>query len=305
MPVSDGGMEGDGGRGGHDLTLSSQACAAGGEHRAAGERAHGAPAAPITWNMGRLARASMAPGPAIANFLVSADPDQPSGRRICTNCPWLIELHTIDKVQPARKLSMRTPQPACAPVKHPPSPEPPIRAAPAGSPRNAWVCLRFCWAARLRADCWHYHWAVKDRRRRLRRKWHTGDRAARSIAGARRLVSGPAAGADPDGGDLSTGSRPVRPLAAGPGKRRPAGPATARGAAAAALGRQREVAGGFPQVLSALDANLSWTEELGDAFIAQPEQLMDRVQQLRARTRPRGRWSRRRSKWYAASARGH
>lgn len=39
----------------------------------------------------------------------------------------------------------------------------------------------------------------------------------------------------------------------------------------------------FPQVLSALDANLSWTEELGDAFIAQPEQLMDRVQQLRAR----------------------
>ncbi len=39
----------------------------------------------------------------------------------------------------------------------------------------------------------------------------------------------------------------------------------------------------FPQILSAMDNNLSWTEELGDAFIAHQDQVMDRVQQLRAR----------------------
>jgi hypothetical protein len=39
----------------------------------------------------------------------------------------------------------------------------------------------------------------------------------------------------------------------------------------------------FPQVLNAMDNNLSWTEELGDAFVAQQADVMDRVQQLRAR----------------------
>jgi hypothetical protein len=39
----------------------------------------------------------------------------------------------------------------------------------------------------------------------------------------------------------------------------------------------------FPQVLSAMDNNLSWTEALGDAFVAQQSDVMDQVQQLRAR----------------------
>jgi hypothetical protein len=38
----------------------------------------------------------------------------------------------------------------------------------------------------------------------------------------------------------------------------------------------------FPQVLAAMDNNLDWTEELGDAFLAQQAQVMDRVQHLRA-----------------------
>lgn len=39
----------------------------------------------------------------------------------------------------------------------------------------------------------------------------------------------------------------------------------------------------FPQVLGAMDNNLEWTEALGDAFVAQQADVMDRVQQLRAR----------------------
>ncbi len=39
----------------------------------------------------------------------------------------------------------------------------------------------------------------------------------------------------------------------------------------------------FPQVLSALDNNLDWTERLGDAFLDQQPQVMDTVQNLRQR----------------------
>jgi hypothetical protein len=39
----------------------------------------------------------------------------------------------------------------------------------------------------------------------------------------------------------------------------------------------------FPQVLSALDNNLEWAEQVGDAFLSQGGEVMDRVQQLRAR----------------------
>lgn len=39
----------------------------------------------------------------------------------------------------------------------------------------------------------------------------------------------------------------------------------------------------FPQVLSVMDNNLQWTEELGEAFLAQQADVMDRVQQLRSR----------------------
>jgi hypothetical protein len=39
----------------------------------------------------------------------------------------------------------------------------------------------------------------------------------------------------------------------------------------------------FPQILAVLDNNIEWTEELGEAFIAQQGEVMDRVQQLRSR----------------------
>jgi len=37
----------------------------------------------------------------------------------------------------------------------------------------------------------------------------------------------------------------------------------------------------FPQVLTIMDSNLSWTERLGDAFLAQQPQVMETVQSLR------------------------
>ena len=39
----------------------------------------------------------------------------------------------------------------------------------------------------------------------------------------------------------------------------------------------------FPQVLAMMDERRDWTDRLGEAFIAQPEQVMDTVQGLRAR----------------------
>ena len=39
----------------------------------------------------------------------------------------------------------------------------------------------------------------------------------------------------------------------------------------------------FPEVLAMLDERRDWTERLGDAYIAQPEQVMDTIQELRRR----------------------
>ena len=39
----------------------------------------------------------------------------------------------------------------------------------------------------------------------------------------------------------------------------------------------------FPQILSVMDNNLQWTEELGEAFLVQQADVMDHVQQLRSR----------------------
>jgi hypothetical protein len=45
----------------------------------------------------------------------------------------------------------------------------------------------------------------------------------------------------------------------------------------------------FPQVLRMLDANLEWTEQLGEAYLANPAAVMDAVQGLRRRARSAGR----------------
>ena len=39
----------------------------------------------------------------------------------------------------------------------------------------------------------------------------------------------------------------------------------------------------FPQILKMMDSNLQWTEQLGDAFLAEQPAMMDAVQQLRRR----------------------
>lgn len=39
----------------------------------------------------------------------------------------------------------------------------------------------------------------------------------------------------------------------------------------------------YPQILSVMDGNLDWTEQLGDAFLAQQADVMDSVQRLRGR----------------------
>jgi len=39
----------------------------------------------------------------------------------------------------------------------------------------------------------------------------------------------------------------------------------------------------FAQILTVMDSNLDWTEELGEAFLAQQADVMDRIQQLRGR----------------------
>jgi hypothetical protein len=45
----------------------------------------------------------------------------------------------------------------------------------------------------------------------------------------------------------------------------------------------------FPRVLRMLDANLEWTEQLGEAYLADPAALMDAVQRLRRRAQSAGR----------------
>ena len=44
----------------------------------------------------------------------------------------------------------------------------------------------------------------------------------------------------------------------------------------------------FPSVLAMMDDELSWTEQLGDAFLAQPSAVMDTVQGLRAKAAANG-----------------
>jgi hypothetical protein len=45
----------------------------------------------------------------------------------------------------------------------------------------------------------------------------------------------------------------------------------------------------FPRILRVLDANLEWTEQLGEAYLADPAAVMDAVQRLRRRARSAGR----------------
>lgn len=44
----------------------------------------------------------------------------------------------------------------------------------------------------------------------------------------------------------------------------------------------------FPQVLEMMDQNLSWTQQLGDAFLAQEKDVMEAVQRLRAKAQSQG-----------------
>jgi Protein of unknown function (DUF3300) len=44
----------------------------------------------------------------------------------------------------------------------------------------------------------------------------------------------------------------------------------------------------FPQLLRVMDSNLQWTEQLGDAFLAQQADVMDAVQRLRQRAQAAG-----------------
>jgi Protein of unknown function (DUF3300) len=44
----------------------------------------------------------------------------------------------------------------------------------------------------------------------------------------------------------------------------------------------------FPQILAMLDGNLDWTEQIGDAFLAQQADVMDSVQRLRSRAQAAG-----------------
>ena len=45
----------------------------------------------------------------------------------------------------------------------------------------------------------------------------------------------------------------------------------------------------FPRILRMLDANLEWTEQLGEAYLADPTAVMDAVQRLRRRAQSAGR----------------
>ena len=45
----------------------------------------------------------------------------------------------------------------------------------------------------------------------------------------------------------------------------------------------------FPRILRMLDANIEWTEGLGEAYLADPAAVMDAVQRLRRRAQSAGR----------------
>src|SRR5664279_2921421 len=44
----------------------------------------------------------------------------------------------------------------------------------------------------------------------------------------------------------------------------------------------------FPQLIAMMDSNLTWTVDLGQAFIDQPTELMDAIQALRAKAQKAG-----------------
>ena len=44
----------------------------------------------------------------------------------------------------------------------------------------------------------------------------------------------------------------------------------------------------FPRIVHTMDTNLNWTEQLGDAFLAQQPDVMDAVQRLRLRAQAAG-----------------
>ena len=54
------------------------------------------------------------------------------------------------------------------------------------------------------------------------------------------------------------------------------------------MGSQREVATPFPQILRMMDDRLDWMQKLGDAFLAQQDEVMDSVQRLRRQAEEAG-----------------
>src|SRR5215475_6656016 len=44
----------------------------------------------------------------------------------------------------------------------------------------------------------------------------------------------------------------------------------------------------FPDVISQMDQNIAWTSDLGEAFIDQPKELMDTIQDLRSKAQKAG-----------------
>ena len=44
----------------------------------------------------------------------------------------------------------------------------------------------------------------------------------------------------------------------------------------------------FPNALAMMDGNLEWTQKLGDAFLAQKDQVMDTIQYLRSKAQNQG-----------------
>jgi hypothetical protein len=58
----------------------------------------------------------------------------------------------------------------------------------------------------------------------------------------------------------------------------------------------------FPRILRMLDANLEWTEQLGEAYLANPAAVMDAVQRLRRRAQLAGRLDVARDREHGAGA---
>jgi hypothetical protein len=58
--------------------------------------------------------------------------------------------------------------------------------------------------------------------------------------------------------------------------------------AAAAMGREREGLTAVPQVLAMMNDKLEWTQQVGEAFLAQPNDVSNAIQQLRAKAASNG-----------------